>query len=216
VHDSFFSSLLDAVADFLKDGADPILLSDRVTPPDYETFTRHREAMRPEDGPVGFAKIRRHDSKFEVAEFLKRVGEMFFAYHAALDNGDLRVVRRFIDEESWAQLSQIAATAGRRADGPRSFRINSIRPMTASHESGLDTVRVLINAAVTNGDDPPVCEYWELVRKEGALTQPGLSLTQCPHCGAPITGDDPSRCAYCGERLADPAFDWVVSKVSPQ
>lgn len=218
MHDSFFDSLLDAVTDFLlgSDVADVILLSDTHPPAEAETFTRHRAAQIADTGPVGFGRIREHDPKFDIAEFLKRVGEMFFAYHLAEDKGDLSTARRFIDEESWAELDQSVDKAGRRADGPRTFRIKAIRPMTATHELGLDTIRVLVNAQVTNDDDPPLCEYWELIRKEGALTQPGLDLTHCPNCGAPITGDDPTRCAYCGERLADPAYDWVVSKITVQ
>lgn len=215
MHDSFFDSLVDAVTDFLLGGADPVLLSDSIMAPDSQTLARRRVASR-EYGPVGLARIREHDPHFDVGEFLKHVGEMFFAFHRAEDNGDLSAARRFIDEESWAQLNEAVAKAGRRADGPRSFRIKAIRPMTATHEFGLDTIRVLINAQITNDDDPPICEYWELVRKEDALTQPGLDLFHCPNCGAPIDGDDPTRCAYCGERLADPAFDWVASKITAQ
>lgn len=216
MHDSFFDSLLDAVAHFVLGGADPILLSDAVSPVEAETLARHRSAPGGDSGPLGLGRIREHDPDFDIGEFLKRVGEMFFAYHLAEDNGDLSAARRFIDEESWAQLDQTVQKAGRRADGPRTFRIKAIRPMTATHEFGLDTIRVLINAQITNDDDPPLCEYWELVRKRGTLTKPGLDLTHCPHCGAPIDGDDPTRCAYCGERLADPAFDWVASKIAAQ
>jgi hypothetical protein len=217
--DSFFDSLLNAITDFLidaNDGADELLISGRLSTEEYEVFSGKRATPAPDSGPVGFGRIRQRDPKFDVAEFLKRVGEMFLAYHGAKDKGDLAPVRRFIDEESWAELNRGVQTVGRREYGVRDFRITAIRPMTATHEFGLDTIRVLINAQITNDDDPPLCEYWELIRKEDALTHPGLDLTHCPHCGAPIDGDDPTRCAYCGERLADPAFDWVVRKIAEQ
>lgn len=213
--DSFFESLSAAVEGFLKDYAvdwtatygSSDMLSDVVHAPSSAFETT---------GPVGLGRIREHDPNFDLGTLLHRVGEMFAAYHAAADKGDLRPARRFVAEESWPALDEAAEKAGRRADGPRLYHIDAIRPMTATHEDGLDTVRVLINAHETQSDAEPICEYWELIRKRGTLTKPGLDVTHCPNCGAPIDGDDPTRCAYCGQRLADPALDWVVRKIAVQ
>jgi DNA-directed RNA polymerase subunit RPC12/RpoP len=85
----------------------------------------------------------------------------------------------------------------------------------ARHEDGLDLVRIFITAEQP-GTDELLCEYWELVRKRGVQTLPGLTITKCPNCGGPVDGLDPTRCGYCGTRLADPAVDWVVRKITPQ
>ena len=87
--------------------------------------------------------------------------------------------------------------------------------MTACHEDGFDLVRVFITAEQP-GTDVLLCEYWELIRARGTLTKPGLDITHCPNCGGPVNGLDPTRCAYCGTRLADPALDWVVRKITAQ
>jgi hypothetical protein len=163
----------------------------------------------------GIAGIRAADPAFEIGAFLVHIGQMFSAYHEAVDRGDLKPARRFIDEAAYAELAKAAEKTGRRPDGPRSLKVRAIRPETAVHQDGLDLVRILITADVA-GQRDVMCEYWEVIRKHGTVTKAGLDLTHCPNCGAPITGDDPTRCAYCGERLADPALDWVVRKIMVQ
>ncbi|MDR3685888.1 MAG: zinc-ribbon domain-containing transport protein [Coriobacteriia bacterium] len=171
-------------------------------------------AVLASDPHKGIGALRDADPAFQIDEFLVHVGEMFSAYHEALDKGDLAPVRRFVDEAAYAKLEP-AAKASRRADGPRALRVQAIRPITAKHEDGLDLVRIFITAEQP-GTDELLCEYWELVRNRGVLTKPGLSITKCPNCGGPVDGLDPTRCAYCGTRLADPALDWVVRKITAQ
>lgn len=164
----------------------------------------------------GFVTIRRTDPDFDLSAFLLHVGEMFSAYHSALDRGELAPVRRFIDEEYYPEVEVMAREAGRAADGPRPLQIRAIHPSTAQHEDGLDLVRVSISALQGDAEPQLICEYWELIRKRGTITKPGLSVTHCPNCGGPVDGIDPTRCAYCNTRLADPALDWVVRKITEQ
>jgi len=216
--DAYLDSLLAAVADFVGEvhhtdspypPANTTPFGDLVTslaekPVTFEVPERH-----------GIQGIRAADPDFDLAAFLVRVGEMFRAYHEALDRGDLAPARRFVDEDAYAELAKSVDARGRRAEGPRELKVTAIRPMTARHDDGLDLVRVLIYADQA-GSRQPLCEYWELVRERGTLTKRGLDLTHCPNCGGPVDGDDPTRCAYCQTRLADPAFDWVVRKISAQ
>lgn len=214
--DSFFDSLSSAIDRFLDDYA-----VDTVAP--YSTYPNLGGPARTPAAPVSFdvpqnhglAGIRASDPAFDVGAFLTRVGEMFSTYHTAFDCGDLKPARRFIDENAWAALAEKARKIGPLPGGPRTFQIRAIRPETAIHENDLDLVRILISAQA-NGEYDMLCEYWEVIRKRGTVTKSGLDLTHCPNCGAPITGDDPTRCAYCGERLADPALDWVVRKIMVQ
>jgi hypothetical protein len=165
----------------------------------------------PPDPHAGFPAIRAADPAFTVEAFEARVAEMFLAYHEALARGDLAPTRRFVDEGYYASVAPgIDADSAKHT--ARVEGVKDIRPATARHEDGLDVVRVMIVA--TTADDEPLTEYWELIRRRGAQSKPELSLTRCPNCGAPIDGVDPTRCAYCGERLADPAYDWVVRKIS--
>ena len=218
--DDFLESLLTAVAEFVGVAFDA---TDAEPAFGSHSSTWQPSLSRLSDKPVtldvpsnrGIAGIRDADPAFELDAFLVHVGQMFSAYHGACDRGDLAPARRFIDEAAWAELADAAKKAGRRAEGPRALKIRAIRAETAQHDDGLDLVRVLITADVA-GDSELLCEYWELIRKRGTQTKSGLDLTHCPNCGGPITGDDPTRCAYCGERLADPALDWVVRKITVQ
>jgi len=216
----FLESLLAAVADFIGEVAaasSGISGVQRGPSPWAETLGRLGDkplTLQP-DEHQGIQAIREADPAFDLAAFLVRVGEMFSAYHAALDRGDLTPVRRFVDETAYAQLAPATEKSGRRFEGPRSLKVRTIKPITARHDDGLDLVRVFITAEQAGNDDL-LCEYWELVRKRGTLTKPGLDIAHCPNCGGPVDGLDPTRCAYCGTRLADPALDWVARKITPQ
>jgi hypothetical protein len=163
----------------------------------------------------GLAALHDADPTFDLEAFLMRVGEMFSAYHEALDKGDLAPVRRFVDETAYMELEAAAEKLGRRANGPRTLRVHAIRPITTHIVDGFDVIRILITAEQEGATDL-LCEYWEVVRQRGVLTKPGLSITKCPNCGGPVDGLDPTRCAYCDTRLADPALDWVVRKITAQ
>ena len=218
--DVFLESLLGAVSAFLGGLAD-VSAPEALRPGEPSPLASMAHHLG--DAPVtfevpqnhGIAGIRAADPAFDLGAFLVRVGQMFAAYHLALDRADLSPSRRFIDETAWAELEAAAKRSGRRQDGPRSLTVRAIRPMTAVHEDDLDLVRVLITAEIA-GESGLLCEYWEVCRKRGTQTKPGLDLTHCPNCGGPVDGDDPTRCAYCGTRLADPALDWVVRRITAQ
>jgi hypothetical protein len=199
----YMDSLLEAVGRFFHDAS--------LT---GEQLTAEQIVIKPDlPDNVGIEGIRRSDPAFDFARFLVRVGEMFSAYHTALDRGDLKPVRHFIDEGSYRELADAAKRAGRRE--PHVLTVRAIRPITAKHEDGLDRIRVFISAR-SEGAQGSICEEWVLIRKRGVQTKPELSLTRCPNCGGPIDGDDPSRCDYCDTRLGDPGLDWVVRKIVTQ
>lgn len=170
---------------------------------------RRREASD-QQGRVGFGAIRYADPHFDLDMFYARVTEMFLAYHAAAEAGDLKPVRRFVDERYYPELLAALQRPGTSGAG---LRVLTARAMTATHESGMDKVRVMISAARGAEEESSVHEYWTLIRRQGAITKADLSLYKCPNCGAPTDGDDPTRCGYCGARLADPALDWVVARI---
>jgi hypothetical protein len=215
--DEFFSSLLRAVDSLFEviSGDDS---GDHTDAPLFSRPTTYKPATR--YGPdsmqhVGIGAIRESDPDFVLADFLVRVGQMFETYHKAFDLGDLKPARRFIEECTYDDLAKAAEKSGRHPHAPRMMTVRVIRPTTARHEYDLDLIRVLISADVA-GESDVLCEYWELIRKRGLRTKTGLDLMHCPNCGAPIDDSDPTRCAYCDQRLADPALDWVVRKISIQ
>jgi hypothetical protein len=220
--DEFIESLLAAVETFVQGLAatpgsrDADALEALIGIPEaLAKLGDHPAALKIDSEHMGIARIRDADPDFDIAAFLVRVGEMFSAYHTAMDRGDLAPVRRFVDERYYPDLLQAAEKTGRNPNGPRALTVRAIRPMTASHYLGMDMIRVFITAN-QSGTKELLCEYWELIRKQGTLTKPDLDLTSCPNCGGPVDGLDHTRCSYCGTRLADPAHDWVVRSILPQ
>jgi hypothetical protein len=220
--DDFFESLVQAVgvfvgawADTPNSGGNDALRDLMGIPEALEKIRDHPIALKTGPQHQGIALIRDIDPDFDIGMFLVRVGEMFSAYHTAMDRGDLAPIRRFVDERYYPDLLEAAEKTGRNPNGPRALTVKAIRPMTASHYLGMDMIRVFITAN-QSGTKELLCEYWELIRKQGTLTKPDLDLTSCPNCGGPVNGLDKTRCSYCGTRLADPAHDWVVRSILPQ
>ena len=215
----FFESLLAAVADFIGGVASRDEAPSIPEAASSAWSALGRAATHPTSLGVpehqGIQAIRAADPDFELSAFLVRVGEMFSAYHEALDRGDLAPARRFVDEKAYAKLEPAVMKSGRNFDERNALKVRAIKPITARHEDDLDLVRVFITAEQSSSPDL-LCEYWELIRKRGTHTKPGLDVTHCPNCGGPVDGLDPTRCAYCGTRLADPALDWVVRKITAQ
>jgi len=181
---------------------------DDATLSDFATFAPRAE----HNDHAGFAAIKRADPYFTLDGFRERVKEMFLAFHAAAEKGDLSATQSFIEPSYYPKLvEQQRAT---REAGPvhAVTGVRDIRPAIARHEDGMDLVRSSVVGETTDGQ--AVVEYWELVRRRGATTKPETTIFKCPNCGGPANGPDPSRCAYCGTRLADPALDWVVRRIS--
>jgi len=59
-------------------------------------------------------------------------------------------------------------------------------------------------------------EIWTLCRSVHAKSRPPekADVLGCPHCGAPFTSSDNSRCDYCGEIVANGRFDWQVQHIN--
>jgi predicted lipid-binding transport protein (Tim44 family) len=185
----------------------------------------------PHHGAEGFAVIRQSDPTFDVDGFYDHVGQMFLAIHEAAAGRDLRPVADFVEP---ALLEGVAQHLHADPDPlaplkPDDLTIQRTAAMSVVREEGYDVIHILIAAfgPVTAADDlvdnpdadapgPVVAfrEYWTLVRAVGAKSQADWSLHKCPNFGAPIDADDRVKCSYCGVRLADPAYDWVVRRIA--
>ena len=181
--------------------------------------------------PEGFAIIRDSDPGFDVDAFYDHVRQMFLAIHCAAAARDLRPVASFIEAPF---LAQVDAHIRGESDGPQLLQPGDLEPrriaaMSIDRRDGFDICHVLVQATgpadatddiVDNPDsaspDPIVKfrEYWTLVRSVGAISRADWSIHKCPNCGGPINTDDRTTCSYCGVRMADPAYDWVVRKIA--
>lgn len=195
------------------------------------TTVHHAAPAQSHHEPEGFASIRQSDPEFETEAFYDHVREMFIEIHKAAAVRDLRPVASFIEPKL---LAQIDAHIHGETDAAQVLQPGELEPvriaaMSVDRRDGYDIVHVLVQARgpadaaddiVDNpdadGGDVVVKfrEYWTLVRAVGAKSQADWSLHKCPNCGGPINTDDRTTCSYCGVRMADPAYDWVVRKIA--
>ena len=199
-------------------GADPDLPRRRRQPP----LSRDRRSAplsvqrgrRPASGSPGSASTTRSSTSTRSC---KRVGEMFSRTTPPMDRR--RSERRSAVHRRGLVGAAQPSRAGARAPRRRASLVPSQRdPADDRHarvRPGHDPRR-----SSPRRDErrrPAMCEYWDAraQARERSRSRASTSRT-APNCGAPIDGDDPTRCAYCGERLADPALDWVASKITAQ
>jgi hypothetical protein len=195
------------------------------------TTVSHAMSEQTHYEPEGFAGIRQSDPVFDAEAFYDHVREMFLEIHKSAAARDLRPVASFIEP---ALLAQIDAhirgeTGAAQILQPGELEPTRIAAMSIDRRDGYDIVHVLVQAkgpadaaddivenSDADGPDPVVKfrEYWTLVRAIGAKSQADWSLHKCSNCGAPIDTDDRVKCSYCGVRMADPAYDWVVRKIA--
>lgn len=195
------------------------------------TTVSHAMPVETHYEPEGFASIRQNDPQFDTAAFYDHVREMFLEIHKAAAARDLRPVASFIEAKL---LAQVDAHIRGEKDAPRVLQPGDLEPtrvaaMSVDRRDGYDVVHVLVQAKgpadaaddiVDNPDaDVPqevvkFREYWTLVRAVGARSRVDWSIHKCPNCGAPIDTEDRTTCSYCGVRMADPAYDWVVRKIA--
>lgn len=229
----FFLALIAwfAISTWLRAKGFPIGSVDGWGTSDLPVMAVHHTApTQSHNEPEGFAGIRQSDPQFETEAFYDHVREMFIEIHKAAAARDLRPVASFIEPKL---LTQIDAHIHGETDATRVLQPSELEPvriaaMSVDRRDGYDIVYVLVQARgpadaaddiVENPDaDGPDAvatfrEYWTLVRAAGAKSQADWSLHTCPNCGAPINTEDRVKCSYCGVRMADPAYDWVVRKI---
>lgn len=190
-----------------------------------------RPTLPNDHAPSGFAIIREGDPHFDTEAFYDHVREMFIEIHTAAARRDLRVVAGFIEPDL---LTKVEAHMRGETGAPRILHDGELQPlrigaMSIDRREGYDIVHVLIQAKgptdvaddiVENPDAEGLeqvvrfREYWTLVRSVGAVSRIDWSIHKCPNCGGPINTDDRATCSYCGVRMADPAYDWVVRKIA--
>jgi tellurite resistance protein len=73
------------------------------------------------------------------------------------------------------------------------------------------------NPLAATGQRGQVHTLYRLVRKAGVSSDPGASVSSahCPNCGAPITSDLSSACAFCHVVLNDGTRGWILREITP-
>jgi len=78
------------------------------------------------------------------------------------------------------------------------------------------TVRLAFESNMSTAENTYYTEeIWTLGRSASATSRPPekAEVLGCPHCGAPFSSTDNSRCDYCGEIVSGGRFDWQVQAI---
>jgi DNA-directed RNA polymerase subunit RPC12/RpoP len=55
-------------------------------------------------------------------------------------------------------------------------------------------------------------EYWTFIRRRGAKDAT-RDNNNCPNCGAALKVNMAGACEYCGSKITNGDFDWVLSRI---
>ena len=177
--------------------------------------------------------VREIDPDFSADRFLGFAREVFMKIQEAWTNRDWKVIRPFESEDLFArhkaQLDEYI----------RNNKINMVEKITIKHcslhsfqqDGDKEVLTVWLNALmrdyVVDAETKKVLESdpnrdwymkYEMVfnRKAGLKTdagKSGVSITNCPNCGAPTEITSAGQCTYCGSVITTGEHDWVLTDI---
>ena len=177
--------------------------------------------------------IRETDPEFSSDKFIGFAREVFMKIQEAWTKRDWKAIRPFESENLFtqhkAQLDEYL----------RSNKINVVEKISIKHcslhsfqqDGDKEVLVVWLNAImrdyVIDADTKKVLESdpnrdwymkYEMVfnRKVGVKTEAGksgVSITNCPNCGAPTEITSSGQCAYCGSVITTGEHDWVLTDI---
>ena len=181
------------------------------------------------------AVMRGDDANFDDPAFCKRVGDAFDKIQQAWSEQQLEPMRPFVSDGIFERFSlqiQEQKDLGYR-NVMEDVVVRGTRLAEAVAEPHFVVVTVRISASATDyrvaldtGREIPgsrrgesFVEFWTLLRRRGAQTEPGkpgLIEGACPNCGTPIEMNQSARCESCGSLLRSGEHDWVLVEITQQ
>ncbi|MDJ0848011.1 MAG: Tim44-like domain-containing protein [Myxococcota bacterium] len=193
----------------------------------------HSGAWHPRAGSriPGVPELLADDPGFSVVHLEDRVGVIFWRRLLAERQGGAQRLEAMAHEDFCARFAAEHPAHGPATGhgGSTDVEIQAINVTGVKECEGWHRVAVLVQWAgqrlerqPRGGLQPtggPVDEITILVlaRRVGARTQlaDAISSAHCPGCGAPETGTEGARCAFCGIVLNDGTTDWILVDAMP-
>ncbi|MEZ4379769.1 MAG: TIM44-like domain-containing protein [Nannocystaceae bacterium] len=160
---------------------------------------------------VGVDRLRRRDPDFSAIVFRDLAYRLYAeAYRAARDRAASEALTPYLSDELRADIAsrvhgEVVATLVADLHVVRYQLDDDAFVITADYTSN-----ILMKSR--DGGDATIyaVERWEFRRRRDAKTRPPAAVARlgCPSCGAPSRGDDPRRCAHCGEIVDDGRLEW--------
>jgi uncharacterized tellurite resistance protein B-like protein/predicted nucleic acid-binding Zn ribbon protein len=187
-------------------------------------WRRGRHGLAP-----GTVELRQNDPGFNRAEVEDRATVMFWRKAMTDRVGKIDPLRKLATEEFCANY---AGSLSPQPDGSRAYfgdcavggaHLLGVVPGETEDSAVLELAWEGERMIAGNG---PVIQktgqriqthsLYILKRKAGLKSDPGkgVSSAHCPNCGAPITSDTSSGCAFCGTVLNDGTRGWVLTAIT--
>lgn len=182
------------------------------------------------DAKARLAELTANDPTFTWAGFVRRVDEIFHAFHVAWSSQELAGTRPYLSDALFeTQRYWIAAykAQGLRnvTESPTIVTVHCARVTRDAHFEAM-TVRVFATCLdytldakgdIVGGhmkEAREYSEYWTLVRARGTATKAARPDPGCPNCGAPVAHINMAgTCEKCDAKVTLGAFDWVLSRI---
>lgn len=179
------------------------------------------------------ANYRILDPGFSEAAMREKIANLYVQFQNAWHNKDISPLRPYLSDafyaQSEAQLQHYIRD--RQTSYLERIAVLGVNLSGFLQENGKDVLVARVSARFTNyvlSDDTgelvrgsrtaeKFMEYeWRLERSSGRVTgvTPGVTVQNCPNCGAPVNVNRAAKCEYCGSVLTVDSFDWVVSGIT--
>ena len=172
------------------------------------------------------------DPTFSEAQFKEKLSNLYVQFQNAWQDKDLESLRPYLSDMYYAQVDRQLDNYRRNNQTPHVERI-SVLGVTLTgwkQENGNDVMIARLNTRITtyvtndaNGDlvrgsrtAEKFMDYeWEVIRASGKTTvqEGGMTVQNCPNCGATININHTAKCEYCGSIITVDSYDWVVNSI---
>ncbi|MCQ2481326.1 MAG: TIM44-like domain-containing protein [Clostridia bacterium] len=178
----------------------------------------------------GMGEYQKLDENFDIEEFKTFCADVYTKLQSAWTAKNLESVRQYLTdafyEKNDLQLQNYRMNG--QTNVVRVLSVSKVEPVGFTQTGALDQIIVNISAtlndyilddstgAVVRGNktDKKHMEYeFSFVRKSGAKTGSAITDGVCPHCGAPISINNATRCEYCDSVLVQDVEDWAINNI---
>ena len=172
------------------------------------------------------------DPGFSEAAFKEKLSNLFVQMQQCWQNKNLETLRPYFSDGFYAQMDRQLDPY--RQNG-RTKMIERVAVMDVQlsgfkQEEGRDVMIARLKTRFTTYtiDDKTgnmlsgsrsaekFMDYeWELSRASGKTTQAdgGVTVQNCPNCGAPVNINRTAKCEYCGSIITVDSYDWVLGGI---
>lgn len=172
------------------------------------------------------------DAHFDEAAFREKLGNRYVQMQNAWQSKDISSVRPFFTDAYYAQMErqlQRYKTQGLTNYIDR-IAVLGVNVRGFYSTEGSDHIIAELSTRIVDytlndqtgelvsGDqhrEKFLVYEWELVRRSGTVTgvSDGMTVENCPNCGAPISINATAKCPYCDSVIIVEANDWAICSI---